>query len=180
MNWLGSVPAWCWWLIAIVLVAGGQQYRVVVAQGDTATARSELADYRLQIAERDLRAAAHARTEEQRRQAVADEEGESARKKLELAQGRAAAAESAAGGLRGEIARLRAGHRATCDAISTQQRQAGTSAVVVLGGLLEDADRMAGSCAAALARSRIAGLACESIYNGLSIKGRENSEQSSR
>ncbi|MEG0243199.1 MAG: DUF2514 family protein [Pseudomonas sp.] len=172
MTWLGAVPAWCWWLIAIVLVAGGQQYRVVIADGAAAdahaeTARSDkaLADYRLEISERDRRAAAQARTEEQRRQAVADEEGESARQKLELAQGRAAAAESAAGGLRGEVARLRDGHRATCDTIATQQRKAGASAVVVLGELLEDADRMAGSCAAALERSRIAGLACEAMVD---------------
>lgn len=167
MTWLGAVPAWCWWLIAVALVAGGQQYRVAVAEDDTATARGELADYRLEVSERDRRAAAKTRTEEQRRQAAADEEGESARKKLELAQGRAATAESAADGLRGEIARLRDGHRATCDTISAQQRQAGTSAVVVLGGLLEEADRMAGDLATALERSRIAGLACESIYNGL-------------
>ncbi|WP_054912383.1 DUF2514 family protein [Pseudomonas sp. NBRC 111127] len=167
MNWLVTVPAWCWWLIALAVVAGGQQYRVAVARGETAEARIELSDYRLQVAERDRRAAAQARTEEQRRQAVADKEGESARQKLELAQGRAAAAESAAGGLRGEIDRLRAGRAATCGTIATQQRQAGTSAVVVLGGLLEDADRMAGDLAAALERSRIAGLACESIYNGL-------------
>ncbi|WP_060489583.1 DUF2514 family protein [Pseudomonas sp. NBRC 111121] len=167
MNWLSAVPVWCWWLIALVLVTGGQQYRVVVAQGETGAARIELADYRLQVAERDRRAAAQARTEEQRRQTVADEEGESARKKLELAQGRAADAESAAGGLRGEIARLRAGHGATCDTIATQQRQAGNSAVVVLGGLLEEADRMAGSCAAALERSRIAGLACEAVVDGI-------------
>lgn len=166
MNWLGAVPAWCWWLIALALVAGGQQYRVVVAQGETGTARSELDDYRLQVAERDRRAAAQARTEEQRRQTVADKEGESARQQLELAQGRAAAAESAAGGLRGEIARLRSGHRATCDTIATQQRQAGTSAVVVLGGLLEEADRMAGDLATALERSRIAGLACEAVIDG--------------
>ena len=163
MTWLDAVPAWCWWLIALVLVAGGQQYRVLVAQGETGTVRSELADYRLQVAERDRRAAAQARTEERRRQAVADEEGESARQKLELAQGRADAAESAAGGLRGEIKRLRDGHRATCDTIAAQQRQAGASAVVVLGGLLEESDRMAGSCAAALERSRIAGLACEAV-----------------
>lgn len=174
MNWLGAVPAWCWWFIALVLVGGGQQYRVVIANGTAADARAEtaksdkaLADYRLEVSERDRRAAAKARTEEQRRQAVADEEGESARKQLELAQGRAAAAESAAGGLRGEIARLRADRAATCDTIAAQQRQAGTSAVVVLGGLLEESDRMAGSCAAALERSRIAGLACEAIYNGL-------------
>ncbi|MFV3289173.1 DUF2514 family protein [Pseudomonas sp. NY11955] len=170
MTWLGSVPAWCWWLIALVLVAGGQHYRVVVAQDETATARAELADYRLGVSERDRRAAAQARAEEQRRQAVADEEGENARQELELAQGRAAAAESAAGGLRGEIARLRAGHRATCDTIAAQQRQARTSAVVVLGGLLEESDRMAGSCAAALERSRIAGLACEAISDG--VKGK--------
>ncbi|WP_447809143.1 DUF2514 family protein [Pseudomonas putida] len=170
MKWLGAVPAWCLWLIALVLVAGGQEIRVgaektaaATARGETATARTELSDYRLQVAERDRRAAAQARTEEQRRQSMADEEGESARQQLELAQGRAAAAESAAGGLRGEIARLRAGHGATCDTIATQQREAGTSAVVVLGGLLEDADRMAGSCAAALERSRIAGLACEAV-----------------
>lgn len=167
MNWLGAVPAWCWWLIALVLVAGGQQYRVVVAQGETGAARIELADYRLQVAERDRRAAAKTRTEEQRRQAAADEEGESARKKLELAQGRAATAESAADGLRGEIARLRDGHRATCDTIAAQQRQAGTSAVVVLGGLLEESDRMAGDLAAALERSRIAGLACAAVVDGM-------------
>lgn len=167
MSWLGAVPAWCWWLIALVLVAGGQQYRVVVAQGEAIQAKADLSDYRLEVAERDRRAAAQARTEEQRRQAVADEEGESARQQLELAQGRAAAAESAAGGLRGEIARLRAGHRATCDTIAAQQRQAGASAVVVLGGLLEESDRMAGSCAAALERSRIAGLACERTYDAV-------------
>ncbi|WP_137188275.1 DUF2514 family protein [Pseudomonas asiatica] len=165
MSWLGAVPAWCWWLIALVLVAGGQQYRVVVAQGESATARGVLADYRLEVSERDRRAAAQARTEEQRRQTAADEEGDSARKKLELAQGRAADAESAADGLRGEIARLRDGHRATCGTISAQQRQAGTSAVVVLGGLLEESDRMAGDLATALERSRIAGLACEAVVD---------------
>ncbi len=167
MSWLGAVPAWCWWLIALVLVAGGQQYRVVVAQGETSDARTELADYRLEVAENNRRAAAQARAEEQRRQKAADEEGEHARKKLEEVTGRATAAESAAVGLRGEIDRLRAGHRATCDTVATQQRQAETSAVVVLGGLLEESDRMAGDLATALERSRIAGLACEAVMDGI-------------
>lgn len=174
MSWLGAVPAWCWWLIALVLAAGGQQYRVVIAESAAADARASaaeaersLARYRLEVSERDRRAATQARTEEQRRQTLADEEGESARQQLELAQGRAAAAESAAGGLRGEIARLRAGRRATCDTIAAQQRQAGASAVVVLGGLLEEADRMAGDLSTALERSRIAGLACEAVVDGL-------------
>ncbi|WP_409259940.1 DUF2514 family protein [Pseudomonas sp. KCJK8806] len=163
MSWLAAVPAWCWWLIALVVDAGGQQYRVVVAQGETAEARTELADYRLVVAENSRRAAAQARAEEQRRQKAADEEGEHARKKLEEVTSRATAAESAAGGLYDEIKRLRDGHRATCDTIASQQRKAGASAVVVLGGLLEESDRMAGSCAAALERSRIAGLACEAV-----------------
>ncbi|MFT0866061.1 DUF2514 family protein [Pseudomonas sp. CAM1A] len=167
MNWLGAVPAWCWWLIALVLVGGGQQYRVVVAQGETDTARAELADYRLQVAERDRRATVKARTEEQRRQAVADEADRKADEKYTDLEIRAADAESRAVGLRGEIARLRAGRSATCDTIAAQQCQAGTSAVVVLGGLLEEADRMAGDLATALERSRIAGLACESVIDGV-------------
>jgi len=167
MSWLGAVPAWCWWLIALVLVAGGQQYRVVIAQGETDTARAELADYRLQVAERDRRAAVQERTAEQRRQAVADEADRKADEKFTDLEGRATDAESRAVGLRGEIARLRAGHRATCDTIATQQRQAETSAVVVLGGLLEESDRMAGDLATALERSRIAGLACEAAMDGI-------------
>ncbi|MDN5518495.1 DUF2514 family protein [Pseudomonas sp.] len=167
MTWFGAVPVWCWWLIAMVLLAGGQEIRVGAGKVEASKAKSELADYRLQVAERDRRAAAQARTEERRRQSVANEEGESARQRLELAQGRAAAAESAAGGLRGEIARLRAGRSATCDTVATQQRQAGTSAVLVLGGLLEESDRMAGDLATALERSRIAGLACEAVVDGM-------------
>lgn len=167
MNWLSAVPAWCWWMVALVLVAGGQQYRVVVAQGEASEARAALVSYRLEVTESARRAAAQARTEEQRRQKAADEEGEHARKKLEEVAGRAAAAESAAGGLRDEINRLRAGRSATCDTVAAQQRQAGTSAVVVLGGLLEESDRMAGDLATALERSRIAGLGCEAILDGI-------------
>lgn len=167
MSWVGAVPAWCWWLIALVMVGGGQQYRVFVAKGETALARTELADYRLVVAERDRRTAAQARTEEQRRQAVADEADRKADERYANLEGRAVAAESRSVGLRGEIERLRAGNRATCDTIAAQQRQAGTSATGVLGGLLEDADRMAGVFAKALERSRIAGLACEAVVDGL-------------
>lgn len=174
MTWLKLVPAWAWWLLAVLVVGAGQQYRLMAAQGETdsvraqaAKVKSDLADYRLEVSERDRRAAAQARNEEQRRQKAADEEGENARQKLGLAEGRATIAESAADGMRGEIKRLRAGRTATCDTIATQQRQAGTSAVVVLGGLLEESDRMAGSCATALERSRIAGLSCERTYDAV-------------
>lgn len=62
---------------------------------------------------------------------MVDKEESNAREQLELANGRAAA-----GGLRGEINRLRAGHSAIYDAIANQQRQAGESAVIVLGRLI--------------------------------------------
>ncbi|MDH0640606.1 DUF2514 domain-containing protein [Pseudomonas sp. GD03860] len=167
MNWLKLVPAWAWWLLALLIVGGVQQIRVGAGKLDALTARQELADFRLEVSERDRRVAAKTRTEEQRRQAVANEEGRKANERITDLEDRAVTAESRAVGLRGEIERLRAGHRATCDTITAQQRQAEASAVVVLGGLLEESDRMAGSLAEALGRSRIAGLACEATYTAL-------------
>ncbi|MCL8307668.1 DUF2514 family protein [Pseudomonas putida] len=164
---LSLIPSWVWWLAAMVLVAGVQEVRVGVWKSEAAMVRAELADYRLQVSERDRRVAAQARTEEQRRQSVADEADRKADERYANLEGRAIAAESRSIGLRGEINRLRAGHRATCDTIAAQQRQAGTSAAGVLGGLLEDADRMAGVFAKALERSRIAGLACEAVADGI-------------
>ncbi|MEJ5903773.1 DUF2514 family protein [Pseudomonas kermanshahensis] len=94
---------------------------------------------------------------------AADQQVVSALPQLDVARRLAAAVAESAGGLRGEIARVRAGQSATCDTIATQQRKTGTSAVVVLGGLLEESDRMAGHLATALERSRIAALVCERI-----------------
>lgn len=165
MTWWRLVPVWCWWGLALLVVAGAQQLRVGWAQGETADARSELAGYRLEVSERDRRADARARAEEQRRQLAVDEVEKDAKGKLEVARADAADAELAADGLRREIQRLRAGRAATCSAIAAQQRQAGESAVVVLGELLESADRMAGDLAAALERSRVRGLTCEQAFD---------------
>ncbi|MHC5351703.1 hypothetical protein [Metapseudomonas furukawaii] len=40
MTWWKLVPAWCWWLLALALVGGGQQLRVIAQQGNLATERS--------------------------------------------------------------------------------------------------------------------------------------------
>lgn len=71
---MNAIPSWAWWLIAMVLVAGAQQYRVGLARDDAAEAlvqkaqaEKDLSDYRLEVSERDRRAAVQARTEEQRR-----------------------------------------------------------------------------------------------------------------
>ncbi|MER0040619.1 hypothetical protein [Pseudomonas sp. MGal98] len=34
MTWLKLVPAWCWWLLVVAAVAGGQQLRVAGLQAE--------------------------------------------------------------------------------------------------------------------------------------------------
>lgn len=172
MNWIGAVPAWVWWLVVVVIVGGGQQSRVVIAQGDVASARKELSDYRLEVSERDRRNAAKARTEEQRQQSIADEQGKQADEKLAEFERRYADSLSGSDSLRAEIKRLRDGRAATCDAISSQQRPAAPTASVVLGELLAELDGMAGESVKALERGRIAGLACEAIVDGMKSSGK--------
>ena len=44
MNWLNLVPAWVWWLLALVMVGGAQQIRVGAEKLEAATARKELVE----------------------------------------------------------------------------------------------------------------------------------------
>lgn len=108
-----------------------------------------------------------ARAAEQAKQAIADEEDRKNHERYADLESRAADAESVSDSLRGEIARLRNGRSATCDTIATQQRQAATSTVDLLGQLLAESDRMAGEFGQALERSRLAGLSCERIMDSL-------------
>ena len=68
MSWLGAVPAWCWWLIALGVVAGGQQHRVVAAQIEADAARLNLVQ-QARIHQSDL-AAISAAAASQARQAL--------------------------------------------------------------------------------------------------------------
>ncbi|ORL69239.1 hypothetical protein B7H19_09905 [Pseudomonas putida] len=162
------VPAWCWWLIALVLAAGGQQYRVVVAQSEKAEARTELSDYRLEVAERDRRAAAQARTEEYR---IADAQQESRVKGHEertIADAGAAGADAAGQRLHDDGAKFAAA--ISCpgtDTAAVARGQAATRAAMVLSDLLARADARAGELAKAYDQARIAGDLCEASYNAL-------------
>jgi hypothetical protein len=167
MAWLKIVPAWAWWLLALLVVAGGQQLRVMAAHSAAAGALSQLSDYRLEVSERDRRADAAARTEERRWHAAVEKVDEDAKGKLDAALADAAGAQSAADRLQLEVARLRASRSATCNTIAAQQREAGVSAIGVLADLFESADRRAGELASALDRSRVAGLACEAAYDSI-------------
>ena len=175
MNWLGTIPAWCWWLIALMLVAGGQQYRVVVADGAASDARAEtaktektLADYRLEVSERDRRAVAQARQEEQRRAEAQEEARAHAQEERTIADAGAVGADAAGQRLRDQGAKLAAA--VSCPATDTAaiaRGQAATRAAMVLSELRDRADARAGELAKAYDRARIAGQLCESSYNAL-------------
>lgn len=168
MTWLGTVPAWCWWLIALVLVAGGQEIRVGAVKSDALLAMSELSDYRLEVAERDRRAVAQARQEEQRRAEAQEEARAHAHEQYQVADAGAAGANVAGQRLQHDAAQLAAS--VSCpgpDTGAIARGKAATRAAMVLSELLTRADARAGELAKAYDRARIAGDLCEASYNAL-------------
>lgn len=155
-----ALPLWAYILAAAILAVGIQQIRVLSAQ-------SELSDYRLEIAERDRRADAAARVEEQRRQSIADKEAQDAHKQQSIAESNAAAASADADSLRKQVARLLASRSATCDAIAANGSKAAGSIAGVLAELLDESVRRNQVLAKEADRSRIAGMACQRIYEGM-------------
>lgn len=49
--WLKLVPSWAWWVLALAVVAGGQQIRVLSAQSDAAKAQTQYQTHLRQVAE---------------------------------------------------------------------------------------------------------------------------------
>lgn len=49
--WLKLVPGWAWWVLALAVVAGGQQIGVLSAQADAAKAQAEHQNHLRQVAE---------------------------------------------------------------------------------------------------------------------------------
>ena len=82
IAWLKLVPTWAYWVLALVLVAGGQQVRVRSAQSVASKAQAELANYRIEVSERDRRAALFVIQENQRRQAATEKADADAQEQL--------------------------------------------------------------------------------------------------
>ena len=109
-----------------------------------------------------------ARSEELRRQAAINEVSQNAQTEIDRARADAAAAHAAADSLRDQAQRLAAAAGKTCS--NPRPAAAGKAAGspgLVLADVLGRADDAAGELAAALDRSRIAGLACERAYDAL-------------
>lgn len=49
--WLKFVPSWAWWVLALAVVAGGQQMRVLSAQSVASKAQAEHQNHLRQVAE---------------------------------------------------------------------------------------------------------------------------------
>lgn len=167
MAWLKLVPSWVWWGLALVVAVLLQELRVQVAQQQSGSARAELADYRLQIAERDRRAEAAAREEERRRQTEVDRITGEANDQAEQARADAADADQRADGLQQQVARLLASRGATCSAIAAQGSPPARDAAVLLAELLGRVEQAGRELAAEADRRGIAGRACERYADSL-------------
>lgn len=165
--WLKLVPAWAWWVLALAVVAGGQQIRVSSAQAAAAGAQRDLSDYRAEVAERDRRAAMFVIQENQRRQAATEKADAEAQQQLAAARDDAERAGSALERLKLRLA-----------AAEQRSRDAGNSITAQLGQAAEDAARVRADMLGRLGEAvrlyadiadqrGIAGAACEKAYEGL-------------
>ena len=128
----------------------------------------ELSDYRLEVSERDRRAAAQARQEEQRCAQAQEEARAHAQKERTIADSGAAGADAAGRRLRDQGAKLAAAVSCSgADTATIARGQAATRAAMVLSELRDRAYARAGELAKAHDRARIAGQLCESSYNAL-------------
>lgn len=157
---LRTIPIWAYILAFALVAIGVQQMRIL-------SAHNAFADYRLEIAERDKRADAAARTEEQRRQSIADKEAKKAYEQQSIAEIAAATARADADSLRKQVDRLLASRKATANAIAAAGSKAAQSATRVLAELLNESVKRNQILAEEATRSRIEGQTCERFADGI-------------
>lgn len=147
-------------LLALSLLLAGWQWR------QAAIARSDLALYRGQVAERIQQAEATARAEERRRADKIQEAQDAAHKSRLAAESDARAARASADRLRQRAAEL----AASCSARDTAPAGPGQAASApgdLLADMLGRIDQAAGELARHADEARIAGQLCERSYRAL-------------
>ena len=167
--WLKLVPGWAYWLLALAVVAGGQQIRVLWAQSDAAQAQADLADYRTEVSERDRRAALFVIQENQRRQAATEKADAEAQEQLAAARTDAERAGSALERLQQRLAAAEQRSRDAGNAITAQLSQAAEGTARVRADLLGRVGEAAQLYARVADERGVAGAACERTYD--SVKG---------
>jgi len=167
--WLKFVPGWAWWVVALAVVAGGQQIRVVSAQSVASKAQADLADYRTEVSERDRRAALFVIQENQRRQAETEKADAEAQEQLAAARIDAHRAGSALERLQQRLAAAEQRSRDAGNAITAQLSQAAEDAARVRADVFGRVGEAAQLYAGVADERGIAGTACEKSYEA--VKG---------
>lgn len=166
--WLKFVPSWAYWVLALVLVAGGQQIRVLSAQSVAAEAQADLANYRTEVSERDRRAALFVIQENQRRQAATEKADAEAKEQLAAARNDAERAGSALERLKLRLAASEQRSRDAGNAITAQLSQAAEDAARVRADVFGRIGEAAQLYAGVADERGIAGSACEKAYDSVS------------
>lgn len=167
--WLKFVPSWAWWVLALAVVAGGQQIRVLSAQSVASKAQADLASYRTEVSERDRRAALFVIQENQRRQAAMEKADAEAQEQLAAARTDAERAGSALERLQQRLAAAEQRSRDAGNAITAQLSQAAEDAARVRADVFGRIGTAAQLYAAVADERGIAGTACEKSYD--EVKG---------
>ncbi|MTI92166.1 MAG: DUF2514 family protein [Pseudomonas stutzeri] len=166
--WLKLVPGWAWWVLALAVVAGGQQVRVLSAQSDASEALADLASYRIEVSERDRRAALFVIQENQRRQAATEKADAEAQEQLAAARTDAERAGSALERLQQRLAAAEQRSRDAGNAITAQLGQAAEDAARVRADVFGRIGEAAQLYAGVADERGIAGSACEKAYDSVS------------
>ena len=166
MGWLRVVPAWLWVVIGALALLSVQEVRI-------ATVKVELSDLRREYAEHlkddaAVRAAKEAeyRKQEAQQQQKIDEVRDEAQKNAKKIDAARVAATAAADSLRVQLAKIN-GRIATEEATAAVGSKARAPIIGVLTELLGESNQRNTVYAAALDRSRSAGLACEKSYDAI-------------
>ncbi len=165
--WLKLVPTWAYWLLALAVVAGGQQIRVLSAQSVASKAQVDLASYRTEVSERDRRAALFVIQENQRRQAATEKADAEAQEQLAAARTDAERAGSALERLQQRLAAAEQRSRDAGNAITAQLSQAAEGAARVRADVLGRVGEAAQLYAGVADERGIAGSACEKAYDAV-------------
>jgi chromosome segregation ATPase len=167
IAWLKLVPDWAYWVLALAVVAGGQQIRVLSAQSVASKAQADLADYRTEVSERDRRAALFVIQENQRRQAATEKADAEAQEQLAAARTDAERAGSALERLQQRLAAAEQRSRDAGNAITAQLSQAAEDAARVRADVFGRLGAAAQLYAGVADDRGIAGATCEKAYDAV-------------
>jgi hypothetical protein len=167
VTWLKLVPAWAYLALALLIVACGQQIRVVIAQSVAAKAQTDLANYRAEVSDIARRVTLANLQETKRRELAREEVQKDAEQQIELARADAAAAGTALERLRKRYEGAERRSRAAGDTITDQLSAATEAEARVRADLLSRIGEAAGLYAGEADARGIRGQACERQYESL-------------